>query len=68
MKTILKTAVGIAAAIAMTAGLLGVMGLELQRSFDPTPMERAAVQAPRGIVATEAGARPDAGAAEPACC
>ncbi|MGC4119279.1 MAG: hypothetical protein QM765_32875 [Myxococcales bacterium] len=49
-----KALLGIIFAIATTAGLAAVMGLELQRSFDPAPVERMAVRSSLS--------------AEPACC
>ena len=40
----LTAAAGIALAITLTAGLAAVSALELQRSFDPAPVERSQIQ------------------------
>lgn len=63
-----KSSMGIIVAVALTAGMALVMGLELQRSFDPTPAEQTAVHAFRGRAAAGSGTRAGTEMAEPARC
>ena len=68
MNAKLEGALGIAVAVALTAGVAGMIGLELERSFDPAPAERFAIRTLSGNTPAGALARPAADGGLAVCC